>query len=838
MPAPTYDTDTTQSLHGEEAIRNAASRDNLDDQTQRADDMDVDDQTEFFSNTLEEPDIPEPPAPEHAIPTSQSIPPRTHGYATVNPHPNAARVFRWEDPELVDSPVNPLDWPELFETGEWLAELPISNADRARYFEIERHKTDLPWEKLSEFYTSVDALPHGPDWTHKHMIVRTEEGEEVLDLWKRCPVESTANLIGARRFREHMTYAPEQHIRVTPDGRKVRVRGEMASGEWWWRMQDSLGGDATIAPIVLATDATQLSLFSGNKKAWPIYMSIANISKAIRRRPSERAMILIGYIPIPDLSFISNEDERREKRWEVYHASMREVLSSLKQASAHGVEMVCADGGVRRVHPIVAAHMADWEEQCIAACTRTSRCPICDVPLRGRGDGQGQLRTTMQTLEALRHNARGYTMTRNNLGLRPVQPYWASLPFATGHSSFVPDLLHQIHKGVFQDHILRRWMYILGAGTVDDRLMGMPRFPGIRHFKKGISSFISAQWTGTESKAVAKVFLPAIAGSQPPEAVAATRCIMDFMYRAHLPQLDDDDLERLDLDLARFHELKEIFVSDGGVRDWDGIPKLHMLSHYTYLIREFGTTDGYNTETSERLHIDYVKVFYRASNKVDPIEQMITNLQRREAWAMQRVRLEGQGVIPKRRRSLRAGEEEFEGTEGARHNEASNAGDCEDTTSEEEDGGVDGWDGEEVDCAGGDGLVALPSRRKHCHDQDEYHPNPTIIHAKRPTKPSVSGRDIINRHGAPDFIDAVKRYVSQLPNAEEHARILSEDFQFGVWTRLSLVHDPLPSAPLVGCKTDLVRARPASLGRRLNHRQENVFDTILLEVAPQSQGIH
>ncbi|KAG8708011.1 hypothetical protein FRC08_000162 [Ceratobasidium sp. 394] len=775
------------------------------------------------------PEAPQPPStPEPVTPASQPIPPKTYGYVSVKPHPNAARVFCWEDPELVDRPVNPLDRPELFEIGEWLAELPISNTNRARYFEIERHKKDLPWEKLNEYYTSVDTLPHGPDWTHKHMVIKTEEGEEVLDLWKRCTVSSTESLIGDPRFRNHMKYAPEEHTRVTPDGRTVHVRSGMETGAWWWRMQDTLGGDATIAPIILATDATQLSLFSGNKKAWPVYLSIGNISKDIRRCSSERAMILVGYIPIPDLSFISDIEAWREKQWEVYHASMREILSSLKQASARGVEMVCADGGVRRVYPIVAAHMADWEEQCTAACTQKTRCPICDVPLHGRGDGQGELRTTMQTLEALQHNAWGYTMTRQKLGLRPVQPYWAILPFATGHSSFVPDLLHQMHKGMFQDHILHRWMHILGAGTINNRLMGMPRFPGLRHFKNGILSFINSQWTGTESKAVAKVFLPAVAGSQPSEAVAATRCLMDFMYRAHLPQLDDDDLDQLDSDLARFHDLKHIFVSHGGVKDWDAIPKLHMLNHYTYLIREFGTTDGYNTETSEWLRIDCVKVFYRASNKVDPTEQMITNLQQREAWAIQRIRLEDQNLIPKRRRSCQASEESEE-PEGVQRNERD--GDYEDTMDEEEEEDVE----EEAEINRTHGQASAHKQR---HNSVEYHPNPTIIHAKRPTKPSVSGHDIINRHHAPDFIDAVKTYISGLPNAEEHAQILNEDFRFSVWTRLSLVHDPLPSAPLVGCRTDLVRARPAAPCRRLNRRREDAFDTVLLEVDPQSHGIH
>jgi hypothetical protein len=56
-----------------------------------------------------------------------------------------------------------------------------------------------------------------------------------------------------------------------------------------------------------------------------------------------------------------------------------------------------------------------------------------------------------------------------------------------------------------------------------------------------------------------------------------------------------------------------------------------------------GTTDGFNSEASERLHIDLAKLGYRASNKKDYTVQMVQWLTHREAvhrftgylqWAM------------------------------------------------------------------------------------------------------------------------------------------------------------------------------------------------------------
>lgn len=60
------------------------------------------------------------------------------------------------------------------------------------------------------------------------------------------------------------------------------------------------------------------------------------------------------------------------------------------------------------------------------------------------------------------------------------------------------------------------------------------------------------------------------------------------------------------------------------------LPKLHSPLHYSPAIPEIGTTDNCNTETTERLHIDYAKEAYRATNKKDFLEQMVTWLARVE----------------------------------------------------------------------------------------------------------------------------------------------------------------------------------------------------------------
>jgi len=74
---------------------------------------------------------------------------------------------------------------------------------------------------------------------------------------------------------------------------------------------------------------------------------------------------------------------------------------------------------------------------------------------------------------------------------------------------------------------------------------------------------------------------------------------------------------------------KTVFI-DLGTREGFNIPKLHSMLHYASSITLFGTTDNYNTEQTERLHIDFTKDAYRSTNHKNEFTQMTTWLERRE----------------------------------------------------------------------------------------------------------------------------------------------------------------------------------------------------------------
>jgi hypothetical protein len=97
-------------------------------------------------------------------------------------------------------------------------------------------------------------------------------------------------------------------------------------------------------------------------------------------------MLLIGYIPVTKLAWISDPEERRQKKWELFHKALSLILKPLKAATRTGEEMHCADGGVCRVYPILLAHIGDWPEICMAGCTHITRCPVCVALFTDRGN--------------------------------------------------------------------------------------------------------------------------------------------------------------------------------------------------------------------------------------------------------------------------------------------------------------------------------------------------------------------------------------------------------------------------------------------------------------------
>jgi hypothetical protein len=182
-------------------------------------------------------------------------------------------------------------------------------------------------------------------------------------------------------------------------------------------------------------------------------------------------------------------------------------------------------------------------------------------------------------------------------------------------------------------HLIHWLVSIFGASGIDARCKAIPPNHKIKIFPKGIATL--SRVSGHEHKKMCSIILglivdlPIPGGQNSSRVVKAVRVLLDFLFLAQFECHTTHTLSCLNDNLSAFHDSKDVFI-DLGVREQFNLPKLHSLIHYASSIRLFGTTDNYNTEQSERLHIEFTKDAYRATNHKDEYPQMTLWLERCE----------------------------------------------------------------------------------------------------------------------------------------------------------------------------------------------------------------
>ncbi|KAH9021194.1 hypothetical protein EDB85DRAFT_1872004, partial [Lactarius pseudohatsudake] len=497
----------------------------------------------------------------------------------------------------------------------------------------------LQYRTPNELNKIIDTeLPGRPRFKCEDMTI----AGNTLQFYFRDVLQCIRTIYGDPEFARDLVFAPERHY--TDHERTCRVYSEMHTGDWWWAVQTSLEAHrpgATVIPVIISSDKTQLTLFRG-KAAYPVYLTIGNIPKDIRRKPSRHAQMLIGYLPTARLETIGNKTARRRALANIFHFCMRHLLAPIASHGETGITMMSGDGVWRRCHPIFAVFVGDYPEQVLVTCTLNGRCPKCVVHRNDLGDySRSPLRDYDEASEAFLladGDVRAFHSTCHEASLKPVfHPFWEALPLTNVFVSITPDILHQMLQGVMK-HLIAWLKCAFGPTQIDTQCRSLPPNHHIMTFAKGISTL--SRISGLEHKQMCRILLgliielPLPSGGSPARVIRTVRALLDFLYLAQLPSHTTETLLRLEESLARFHNNKDVFV-DLGVREHFKIPKLHSLLHYKSSITLFGstaglTTDNYNTEQTERLHIDLTKDAYRATNRKDEYPQMTAWLERRE----------------------------------------------------------------------------------------------------------------------------------------------------------------------------------------------------------------
>jgi hypothetical protein len=250
---------------------------------------------------------------------------------------------------------------------------------------------------------------------------------------------------------------------------------------------------ATIIPIILSSDKTQLTLFC-NKSAYPFYLTIGNIPKHIRSKPSHQAQILLGYLSTACFEHILGEVSCCCAVAAVYHATVTCIIQPIILLGESGIHMARENGTMYCCHPIFAISVSDYPEQCLVTPTINGECPTGTTPYDKLGNFHPKCKCPPHDLQAIQdalglwpEDQNGFYDACKALRIKPIaEPFWRHLLYVNIYLSITPDILHQLYQGVIK-HLVAWIRKSFGNNEIDAHCRQMPLNYGTCIFTSGIS---------------------------------------------------------------------------------------------------------------------------------------------------------------------------------------------------------------------------------------------------------------------------------------------------------------------------------------------------------------
>ncbi|EGO26571.1 hypothetical protein SERLADRAFT_407308 [Serpula lacrymans var. lacrymans S7.9] len=210
---------------------------------------------------------------------------------------------------------------------------------------------------------------HHPHSLHFNLDDNDDDDERVVEQNENAGKVIRVDLDAHNKWREsfHQFHQDNNEMDVDlPDNRWAPFSTELDWKFAHWALQEGIGQKsldrllaipeallpqgASVAPVIIATDKTQLTQFSGDKSAYPVYLTLGNIPSSIRRKPSQHACVLIGYLSVNKMvkkGLTTKEKTARVQR--LFHASVRMILEPLIEAGHKGMEVTAMSGDLLKV---------------------------------------------------------------------------------------------------------------------------------------------------------------------------------------------------------------------------------------------------------------------------------------------------------------------------------------------------------------------------------------------------------------------------------------------------------------------------------------------------------
>ncbi|KAG2739040.1 hypothetical protein P692DRAFT_201842704 [Suillus brevipes Sb2] len=369
-------------------------------------------------------------------------------------------------------------------------------------------------------YKTIDNTPLGDEGAAPWMA-------DSHKVWFRDPCEVVCNMLANSDFAAEMDLRPYREFATENDECQWK---DFMSGDWAYKQADIISEDtdthgSTFVPVILGSDKTTVSVATGQNDYDPLYASIGNVQNNVRCA-HRNAVAVVGFLAMPKTAkqHVKTKEFRRFHR-QLFHSSLSYILKSLKPGMTRPEVARFRDEHYHHVIYGLGPYIADYEEQVLLACIALDE--NIDIVLRKR-----------HHVDALIEECDFDTLWAEYGVIAVLVLFTNDFPCTDIHKLLAPDLLHQIIKGSFKDHLVE-WVerYLLQEhgktraniilDDIDRRIAAVPPFPGLRRFPQGRHF---KQWTGDDSKALMKVYLPAIEGHVPVDVVRAFSAFLEFCY--------------------------------------------------------------------------------------------------------------------------------------------------------------------------------------------------------------------------------------------------------------------------------------------------------------------